>query len=51
MTVCEIDPRVGGAYRYAWEPIEGDTEGEPFGFDGETLLSRAAGPQRSRPST
>lgn len=37
MTVCEIDPAVGGAYRYAWEPVDG-TSGEAFGFDGETLL-------------
>jgi uncharacterized protein YndB with AHSA1/START domain len=40
MTVCEIDPSVGGRYRYAWAPEEG-TEGEEFGFDGETLLSEA----------
>lgn len=38
MTVCEVDPTVGGRYRYAWEPVEGEP-GEPFGFDGETLLS------------
>jgi uncharacterized protein YndB with AHSA1/START domain len=38
MTVCEIDSNVGGRYRYAWAPEEG-TEGESFGFDGETLLS------------
>lgn len=38
MTVCEIDPSVGGRYRYAWEPVDG-APGEPFGFDGETLLS------------
>ncbi len=37
MTVCEIDPTPGGRYRYAWAPV-GDTPGEPFGFDGETLL-------------
>lgn len=40
MTVCEIDPRPGGQYRYAWAPADG-VEGEPFGFDGETLLSEA----------
>jgi uncharacterized protein YndB with AHSA1/START domain len=40
MTVCEVDPAVGGRYRYAWEPVDG-TPGEPFGFDGETLLSEA----------
>lgn len=37
MTVCEVDPTVGGRYRYAWAPEEG-IEGAPFGFDGETLL-------------
>lgn len=37
MSVCEVDPSVGGKYRYEWEPV-GDTEGETFGFDGETLL-------------
>lgn len=40
MTVCEVDTTVGGSYRYAWEPV-GGTEGQPFGFDGETLLSEA----------
>jgi uncharacterized protein YndB with AHSA1/START domain len=44
MTVCEIDPVAGGSYRYAWAPVDG-TEGEPFGFDGETLLAEA--PARS----
>lgn len=38
MSVCEVDPSVGGRYRYEWEPVEG-TAGERFGFDGETLLS------------
>lgn len=37
MTVCEIDPTPGGRYRYAWEPEEG-VPGEPFGFEGETLV-------------
>ena len=37
MSICEIDPAVGGRYRYEWEPVEG-TEGERFGFDGEILL-------------
>ncbi|WP_460775439.1 SRPBCC family protein [Microbacterium sp. GXF7504] len=37
MTVCELDPTPGGRYRYAWAPV-GDTPGEAFGFDGETLL-------------
>ena len=40
MTVCDVDPMPGGTYRYAWAPDEG-TAGEPFGFDGETLLSDA----------
>lgn len=44
MTVCEVDPRVGGRYRYAWAPDEG-VEGQPFGFDGETLVMEA--PRRS----
>jgi len=39
MTACELDPTPGGRYRYAWAPV-GDTPGEPFGFDGETLLSQ-----------
>lgn len=37
MSICEIDTAVGGAYRYEWEPID-DTQGERFGFDGETVL-------------
>ncbi|MEV4686768.1 SRPBCC family protein [Microbacterium sp. LWH3-1.2] len=40
MSVCEVDPSVGGRYRYQWEPVA-DTEGETFGFDGETVLSEA----------
>lgn len=40
MSVCEVDLSVGGAYRIAWEPEPG-TEGEGFGFDGETLLIEA----------
>lgn len=40
MSVCEVDPRVGGRYRYEWEPV-GDSEGQAFGFDGETLLTEA----------
>ena len=40
MTVCEIDPAVGGRYRYEWTPDEG-VDGEAFGFDGETLVSEA----------
>ena len=40
LTVADVDPTVGGRYRYQWEPQEG-TEGEAFGFDGETLLVEA----------
>ncbi|QAY59816.1 ATPase [Microbacterium protaetiae] len=40
MTVCEIDPAPGGAYRYAWEPEDG-IEGQAFGFDGVTLVAEA----------
>lgn len=36
MSVCEFEPEPGATYRYAWEPV-GDTEGEPFGFDGDIL--------------
>jgi uncharacterized protein YndB with AHSA1/START domain len=42
MSVCEIDPTVGGKYRYEWEPVDpsagSETGQEAFGFDGETLL-------------
>ena len=37
MTVCETDLVPGGSYRNAWAPT-GDTEGEPFGFEGENLV-------------
>lgn len=37
MTTCEVDTSVGGRYRLTWAPDEG-VEGEPFGFDGETLV-------------
>ena len=37
MSVCEVDPVVGGRYRYAWEPVDG-TPGQAFGFDGENLV-------------
>lgn len=40
MSICDVDPSVGGKYRYEWEPLDG-TAGERFGFDGETLLSEA----------
>lgn len=37
MTVCENDLVVGGSYRNAWAPEEGQP-GEPFGFEGENLV-------------
>ena len=37
MTICENDPVAGGSYRHAWAPV-GDTEGQPFGFEGENLV-------------
>ncbi len=37
MPICEVDLRVGGEYRYGWEPESGG-EGEAFGFHGTTLL-------------
>lgn len=40
MSVCEVDPTVGGRYQYGWEPVDG-TPGQACGFDGETLLSEA----------
>lgn len=47
MTECELDPVPGGAYRYAWEPVDG-TPGEAFGFDGETIVFE---PERRMVST
>lgn len=37
MTECTVGTAVGESYRTSWAPV-GDTEGEPFGFEGETLL-------------
>jgi len=37
MTECIPASEVGQSFVYAWAPV-GDTEGEPFGFEGETLL-------------
>lgn len=37
MSACEFDAVAGTSYRYAWEPV-GDTDGEPFGFDGDVLV-------------
>ena len=47
MTVCELDPTPGGAYRYAWAPEEGKP-GEAFGFEGETVVFE---PERRMVST
>lgn len=44
MTECVVATEVGQAYRTSWAPV-GDTEGEPFGFEGEALLIDA--PKRS----
>lgn len=37
MTECVVGTEVGQSYRNSWAPV-GDTEGEPFGFEGEVLL-------------
>lgn len=37
MTECEVATEPGQTYRNSWAPV-GDTEGEPFGFEGEVLL-------------
>lgn len=37
MTECVVATEVGQSYRNSWAPV-GDTEGEPFGFEGEALL-------------
>ncbi|MCB9411909.1 MAG: SRPBCC domain-containing protein [Actinobacteria bacterium] len=37
MSVCRVEAWVGGTFEYEWEPEPG-TEGQRFGFDGETLL-------------
>lgn len=37
MTECVIGTAPGDSYRTSWAPV-GDTEGEPFGFEGEVLL-------------
>ncbi|WP_314428188.1 SRPBCC family protein [uncultured Microbacterium sp.] len=44
MTECTVATEVGQTYRNSWAPV-GDTEGEPFGFEGEALLIDA--PRRS----
>ena len=44
MTECVVATEVGQAYRTSWAPV-GDTEGQPFGFEGEALLIDA--PTRS----
>ncbi|MEV4669537.1 SRPBCC family protein [Microbacterium sp. LWO12-1.2] len=37
MTECVIATVPGETYRNSWAPV-GDTEGEPFGFEGEVLI-------------
>jgi len=37
MTECVASTTVGESYRTSWAPV-GDTEGEPFGFEGEVVL-------------
>jgi uncharacterized protein YndB with AHSA1/START domain len=44
MTECVVGAEVGDSYCNSWAPV-GDTEGEPFGFEGEVLLIDA--PRRS----
>ena len=44
MTEVTVATEVGQSYRTSWAPV-GDTEGEPFGFEGEALLIDA--PRRS----
>ncbi|WP_337002180.1 MULTISPECIES: SRPBCC family protein [unclassified Microbacterium] len=44
MTECVAATEVGQSYRNSWAPV-GDTEGQPFGFEGEALLIDA--PRRS----
>ncbi|WAA66474.1 SRPBCC family protein [Microbacterium oxydans] len=40
MTECVAATEVGQSYRNSWAPV-GDTEGQPFGFEGEVLLVEA----------
>ncbi|KJQ54299.1 SRPBCC family protein [Microbacterium sp. SA39] len=44
MTECIVATEVGQTHRTSWAPV-GDTEGEPFGFEGEALVIDA--PRRS----
>ncbi|BDZ39743.1 SRPBCC family protein [Microbacterium suwonense] len=44
MTECVVGNAPGESYRTSWAPV-GDTVGEPFGFEGETLVVDA--PRRS----
>lgn len=37
MTECVIATEPGASFRNSWAPV-GDTEGEPFGFEGEVLI-------------
>ncbi|MDN6625266.1 MAG: SRPBCC domain-containing protein [Acidipropionibacterium jensenii] len=38
MTTCQVATEVGQGYRFGWTPGPG-VEGQPFGFEGELLLS------------
>ncbi len=49
MTECVAATEVGQSYRNSWAPV-GDTEGEPFGFEGEALPDRRPRAERSPPS-
>lgn len=40
MTECVVAAEPGDSYRNTWAPV-GDTEGEPFGFEGELLFADA----------
>lgn len=40
MTECEVGLVAGDRYRTSWAPV-GDTEGQPFGFEGEMLVVEA----------
>nr|WP_314842040.1 SRPBCC domain-containing protein [uncultured Microbacterium sp.] len=41
MTECVVATEVGQTYRNSWAPT-GDTEGQPFGFEGEALVIDAS---------
>lgn len=47
MVTCDFEPVAGTSYRYEWEPV-GDTPGERFGFEGDTVVVE---PERRMVST